>query len=68
MNNDSKIIDALGGTTAVAKKLGLSLPTGSARVSNWRRRGIPAQVKLDFPWLFLATQKEKKSEQKKVQG
>lgn len=66
MNNDSKIIDALGGTAAVAKKLGFKTPAGCARVSNWRRRGIPAQVKLDFPWLFLAAQKEQKPEQKKA--
>ena len=53
MSNDSKTIDALGGPAAVARKLGYPLPGGAARVSNWKRRGIPAKVKLEFPWLFI---------------
>lgn len=56
MHADSQIIDRLGGVTAVAKKLGLAMPRGVARVSNWRRRGIPARVKLAYPWLFIAAQ------------
>lgn len=44
---DSEIIEALGGSGAVAKALGVK----QARVSNWKKRGIaldhrPAIVKL----------------------
>jgi hypothetical protein len=67
MNKDSQTIDALGGVTEVAKKLGFKLPQGASRVANWRRRGIPAKVKLDFPWLFLATTYTVQPEQKKAQ-
>ena len=66
MNKDSQTIDALGGVTEVARKLGFALPQGASRVANWRRRGIPAQVKLDFPWLFLAPQKQAEPERKKA--
>lgn len=58
MNSESKIIDALGGPTEVAKKLGYKLPSGAARVSNWKKRGIPAKIKLEFPWMFLRQEKE----------
>lgn len=37
--NDNEIIDTLGGTSALAEKLKVSLPT----VSNWKKRGIPAR-------------------------
>lgn len=57
MNKDSQVIDALGGVTAVARKLGLDLPQGASRVANWRRRGIPAKVKLEYPWYFLSPKK-----------
>lgn len=51
---DKEILDELGGATAVAKLLTYDLKTGGAqRVQNWYTRGIPAQVKLDHPDLFL---------------
>lgn len=54
MMTDSEIIDSLGGDTAVAKLLGFDLQKGGAqRVHNWRERGIPAQVKVDFKHIFL---------------
>jgi len=37
MQEHSELIDALGGTTAVAKLTG----QGPTTVSNWRERGIP---------------------------
>ena len=37
MNNDSVLIDMLGGTSAVAKIFNVKMPT----VSYWRKNGIP---------------------------
>jgi hypothetical protein len=45
MCKDKTIIDALGGPSKVAKDFGFSVQ----RVSNWGRRGIPADVILDTP-------------------
>lgn len=50
MFTDAQLIDRLGGPTAVAKRLGM-WPNGVARVSNWKRRGIPARVLLEHPWM-----------------
>ena len=46
---DSKLIDELGGVLKLHKKLNKKYQT----VFNWTKRGIPAQVKLDNPDLFL---------------
>lgn len=51
--NDKELIQALGGPTTVAKKLGLEGKKGVCRVSNWMRRGIPAKVKLDHLGIFI---------------
>ena len=48
---DTELIDRLGGDTAVAKRLGWPSLNGARRVHNWRRRGIPAAIKLEYPWL-----------------
>lgn len=51
---DSKVIDNLGGPTKVAEKLGYDKTAGGVqRVQNWRNRGIPAEVKIQFPELFM---------------
>ena len=50
MFTDAELIDHLGGPTKVAKRLGM-FPNGVARVSNWKRRGIPARVLLENEWL-----------------
>jgi hypothetical protein len=50
--NDSELIDKLGGPTKLAELLRFDRH-GPQRVSNWRKRGIPARVKLDHPELFL---------------
>jgi hypothetical protein len=53
---DKEILDSYGGSTAVAKLLGYDLDKGGAqKVNNWYKRGIPAQVKVDHPELFLFT-------------
>lgn len=38
---DKQIIENAGGTSAFAKLLGVT----EQRVSNWKRRGIPAKIK-----------------------
>lgn len=51
---DAKIILNNGGPSEVAKKLGYDLKEGGAqRVQNWMYRGVPAEVKLTHPELFL---------------
>jgi hypothetical protein len=52
MHADNAIIDALGGPAKLAELL--KFPKGGRqRVCNWRKRGIPARVKLSRPDLFL---------------
>ncbi len=51
--DEPHIIDRLGGPTRVAELLGIAHEAGAVqRVSNWKRRGIPARVLLDFPDVF----------------
>ncbi|WP_086922262.1 hypothetical protein [Variovorax sp. JS1663] len=49
---DADLIRQLGGPTRLAKRLGYGIG-GAQRVTNWLKRGIPAQVKVDHPDLFL---------------
>ena len=53
IEQDRARIDALGGCTKVADLLGLPKQGGAQRVSNWKSRGIPAEVKLAYPSIFL---------------
>lgn len=51
---DKQLILSLGGASEVAKLVGIYHQKGGVqRVFNWLSRGIPAQVKVDFPHLFL---------------
>lgn len=50
--NDRAIIEKMGGAAKVAEMLGYKGLNGVRRVDNWKRRGIPAQVKLNNPKLF----------------
>jgi hypothetical protein len=51
---DKELILSLGGISAVAKLLKYDLKNGGIqRVGNWMTRGIPAQVKVDYPHIFL---------------
>ena len=52
LHPDAALIEALGGPAAVSRLLGLE-GHGTQRVFNWKRRGIPPEVKLDRPDLFL---------------
>ena len=51
--DDKKIIDLYGGATKLSNLLNFKTPNGARRVHNWKTRGIPAKVKLDFPEVFL---------------
>lgn len=52
---DKELIRELGGPTKLAVRLGYDKAHGGVqRVQNWITRGIPPQVKLDFPHIFLA--------------
>lgn len=45
----AKLIDSAGGNTAFAELLGMAeQPWHRQRVSNWRARGIPPRVLIDF--------------------
>jgi hypothetical protein len=51
---DKELIRELGGPTKLAVLLGYDKTQGGVqRVQNWISRGIPPQVKLDFPHIFL---------------
>lgn len=59
--NDAELIEYLGGPAKVAEILKLKAPGGRFRVQNWKKRGIPARVKIDFPKLFLSPRKQAKA-------
>ena len=50
---DAELIDSHGGSTKLAQKMGLTGKWSIQRVQNWKRRGIPAAIKLKYPALFL---------------
>jgi len=50
---DKKIISDLGGPSKVAELLGFKKPGGQQRVQNWLARGIPFQIKVERPDLFM---------------
>lgn len=50
---DAAVIAALGGPAKLARRLGYDTSAGGInRVSNWGRRGIPPQVRIDHPEVF----------------
>lgn len=52
--SDIELIERLGGPAKLARRLGYATPAGTRRVANWKKRGIPAQVRLDNPRIFKA--------------
>lgn len=50
---DWVLIEALGGPAKVAERLGWAKDGGLQRIQNWKRRGVPAPVKVEHPELFL---------------
>ncbi len=51
MLTDEQIIMKWGGATKVAEMLKLPRNRGPYRVHNWKKRGIPAAIKMSHPWL-----------------
>lgn len=51
--NDTELIAHLGGPTKVAKLLKLKKLGGAQRVQNWLTRGIPSDIKIAHPTIFL---------------
>jgi hypothetical protein len=51
---DKELIEHLGGPTKVCELLRYDKSRGGVqRVQNWLTRGIPAQVKVAFPSIFM---------------
>jgi len=50
---DAELIDKLGGAAELARRLGYEDHKGRQRVQQWKTRGIPPEVKLEFPHIFL---------------
>ncbi len=50
---DWALVTGLGGPTKVADLLGLPKDGGVQRVQNWKFRGIPSAVKVEWPDLFM---------------
>lgn len=53
VEKDAELIESLGGPAKVADLLGYRDESGTQRVWNWTKRGIPSQVKIDNPEIFL---------------
>lgn len=54
--SDLDLINAMGGSTRLARELGFKRG-GAQRVQNWKKRGIPPRVKQDHPAVFRLAQK-----------
>jgi hypothetical protein len=52
-HSDGSLIDQLGGSTELAKRLGMTKKGSVQRVQNWKKRGIPLAVKVEHAELFL---------------
>lgn len=56
--NDVELIKELGGATKVARLLGWDDARDVTRVQNWLKRGIPPNIKLEYPKIFLKNLKK----------
>ena len=50
---DAELIDKLGGPGKVVELLKHDAPGSRNRVQNWKTRGIPSKVKVEFPQIFM---------------
>lgn len=62
---DHQLIETLGGAAAVARMLNFKTMGGTQRVQNWKKRGIPAAIKVAFPHIFLAMSAAHESQAKR---
>lgn len=53
IERDKQFITDQGGPAKLAELLGYDKEGGVQRVHNWTTRGIPADVKLEHPEIFL---------------
>lgn len=53
IEKDAKLIEELGGPATVARLLGFPDETGTQRVHNWTKRGIPVRIKYERPDVFV---------------
>lgn len=53
IEKDAELINTLGGPPRVAELLGFEKHGGVQRVQNWTVRGIPANIKVQFPAIFM---------------
>ena len=53
IQHDAALIRRLGGPSKVAEILAIDKRGGVQRVQNWMVRGIPSQVKVDYPHIFM---------------
>lgn len=61
---DAALIERLGGAASLARQLDAAANDPDdrydvQRVQNWKTRGIPAEVRLKFPDLFLRKSRQK---------
>lgn len=63
IQHDADLIKRLGGPTKVAEILAFDKRGGVQRVQNWMVRGVPSQVKVDYPHIFMPEMTAAKSNQ-----
>lgn len=51
-HEDANLIESLGGSAAIVRLLDLKGNRALQRVENWKRRGIPAAVRLKYLSIF----------------
>lgn len=53
IERDAALIRQLGGPTKVVKAIGSDKKISVQRVQNWLTRGIPSQIKVEYPHIFM---------------
>jgi len=68
IERDAALIRQLGGPTKVVKAIGADKKISVQRVQNWLTRGIPSQIKVDYPHLFMPELAQAPAQQPTTQG
>ncbi len=66
MHKDAEFIKNKGGSAKLSELLGFEKPRGVRRIENWKRRGIPSEIKIQFPHIFLTELITKSARRKKT--